>query len=793
VEIEMKTHLINHKLTVIAVALASVIATCSVHAQESENTANEPNSEGLEVISVTATKRVKSIQNVSLAVTAVSAKDLLENGVTDILSLDTLAPGLKTGVSGNDARPAMRGARTEQVEANDVAIAFYSNGVYRPRHGQALAGFVDLERVEILRGPQGTLFGRNSFGGAIDVIAKKPELGVTEGGMATTFGNFAHIRAEGFANIATGDDTALRVTGVREVRDPYVKNTFNPDAGLKDADMYFVRAQLFSEFSEDVNLNVKVESWQDESNGGGAFGYHILGTPINPATGLTSPFAPLTERIGRDDVCGGNCGRFGAGLDLSATPGLDTSQAVSPDPFTQQFDYVPSKEVSDVSISAELNWSLESVDLKVIGAIMDYEETRFTDGDFSTFASTADGNAIKSKTNSLEVQLSSTYESDFEWVAGVYLFSEDLDNAFLNASLGDIVDNAPDLSTPPETLYPVWLNEIRLETTSSAAYFQGNYAFSDDTRAIVGLRYTSDEREWDIYGQNPDDRTEINFSELEVENAEGDWSKVTWKLGVEHDLTSKQLLYATISTGFLAGNAQGAFRGDDTYDEQTVTAYELGWKNMLMDNTLRVNASLYYNQYKDLLSTRFQNVGGTSLSFFGNAGEIDALGLELEIDWQASEQLRLGARAAFNNSEYGDFVTPNVFQEGGETINGIDNLFQLDGDQVQLSPDYNITLLGSYEIELGEHGRITPSVSLQLSDSYRTNDLPFAFGEQDSYQKLDASVTWVSNSEEWRIRAYVQNANDELILLRSVRFGGNVAAADYANPRTIGVRVGYQF
>ncbi len=784
----MTTNILRKTLIFAAVNTA-LLGSASVFSQEAKL---NPNKE-LEVISVTSTKRVKSIQSVPLAVTAVSAKDLLENGITDILSLDSLAPGLKSGVSGSDARPAMRGARTEQVEANDVAIAFYSNGVYRPRHGQALAGFVDLERVEVLRGPQGTLFGRNSFGGAIDVIAKKPELDITEGGMATTFGNYGHLRGEGFFNAALTDDTAVRFTGVREIRDPYVENSFNESAGLKDADMYFLRGQIFTEFNDDVNLNVKVETWQDESNGGGAFGYHILGVPINPTTGKTSLSAPLTQRIGRDDVCGSNCGRFGAGLDNVATPGLDSAQGVSSDPFTQQFDYKPSRDVSDVSISAELNWSLESVDLKIIAASMDYEETRLTDGDFSTYAATVDGNAIESKTNSLEVQVSSTYESDFEWVAGIYLFSEDLDNAFLNASYGAVVDNVPDTTQPQALQYAPWLKQIQLETQSAAAYFQGNYAFSDDTRGIAGIRYTNDKREWDIYGQNTNDLSTIDFSELEVKDADGDWSKVTWKLGVEHDLTNDQLLYATVSTGFLAGNAQGAFNGENSYDEQTVTAYEVGFKSMLLDNSLRFNASLYYNQYEDLLSTRFQNVGGTAVSFFGNAGEINAAGLELEIDWQASDALRLGARAAFTDSTYGDFVTPNVFEEGGETINGVDNLLQLDGNEVQLSPKYNITLLASYEFDLGDKGRIVPATSIQLSDSYTTNDLPFSFGTQDSYQKYDASIAWYSADNEWAVRAYVQNAGDELILLRTVRFGGNVAAADYANPRTYGVRIGYNF
>lgn len=783
----MKSNLLRQSIIYSAVSAALFCSPTVVMAQQIEGTGT-PNGE-LEVISVTSNKRVQNIQSVSLAVTAVSSQALKDNGVVDILSLDTLVPGMKTGVSGNDARPAMRGARTEQVEAADVAIAFYSNGVYRPRHGQALAGFVDLSRIEVLRGPQGTLFGRNSFGGAINVIANKPELGITEGGMAVTVGNFNLLRSEGFANLPISEDTAIRVTGVREVRDPYVKNTFNPDGGLKDADMYFMRAQLFTAF-DNGNLNFKVESWQDDSNGGAAFGYHILGVPVNPATGLTSPFGDIVPRLGRNEA---GQGRAGAGLDLAATPGLDTAQAVSNDPFTQEFDYTPSKKVSDTSVSAELNLTFDAVDLKVIGALMDYEETRLTEGDFSVYASTVDGNAISSKTSSLEVQLTSTYKTDFEWVAGIYLFNEELDNAFLNQVINPLVNNVPDLTTDFTPQWQPWLNEIRLDTVSTAAYFQGNYTVNDDTRAIVGLRYTNDERQWDIFGQNPDDLSTLNFNVLEVENAEGDWSKVTWKVGLEHDLSDDELLYATVSTGFLAGNAQSAFRGEQTYDEQEVTAYELGYKSLMLERTLRFNASLYYNQYDGLLATGFQDVEGTSVSFFGNAGEIDALGLEVEIDWQATPELRLGVRGSLNDSTYGDFVLSNPFEEGGETINGINNLFQLDGDQVQLSPDYNITFLISYDAELGGYGRIRPSASLQFSDSYRTNDLPFSFGEQDSYQKLDIGATWHSPDEMWNVRAFVQNVGDELILLRTVRFGGNVAAADYANPRTVGIKVGYNF
>ena len=130
----------------------------------------------LEEIVVTAQKRDQSLQDVSVAVTAVSGDELKALGDYGFaFRLEILAPGLQLGMSGADPRPALRGARTQQVEANDVAISFYTDGLYRPRHGQALAGFVDVDRVEVLRGPQGTLFGRNSFGGLIHVISNKPD------------------------------------------------------------------------------------------------------------------------------------------------------------------------------------------------------------------------------------------------------------------------------------------------------------------------------------------------------------------------------------------------------------------------------------------------------------------------------------------------------------------------------------------------------------------------------------------------------------------------------------------
>lgn len=762
----------------------SLFAQGAFAQQTNTNEGTEEVPEDVEIVQVTATKRVKSILDVPLSVTAIGSKQLQRYNITDVTNLDTQVPGLNMSYSGNDVRPAIRGARTEQVEANDVAVAFYSNGVYRPRHGQALAGFLDVDRVEVLRGPQGTLFGRNAFGGAINIIAKTPELGVTSFGAAATLGNYDRQRFEGMANVSVTNDLALRITGLVDTRDPFVENPTNPEAGLKDLDTDYFRVQAAYNVSDATTLNIRFDRWRDNSNGTGDFGYHALGVPVDPTTGLTSLTAPLSPRIGQGD---NGFGRFGAGRN-------ETAQPVSNDPFVINIDFQPQRDIESDDIIVELNSLTSFGELKITGASQQYKESRLMDGDLSFNPVTVNGNRIDSSTDSVEIQLSSLSTASFEWVAGLFYLNEDLDNAFL--SRREFAVN-PDTNLPnleePINLWEPWLNEIRLETRSLAAYAQADFTLNDVFTLVAGLRYTDDSREWDIFGQNPDNRDVLDFNVLEVEDASGDWNKLTWRLGINAKLTPNSLAFASVSTGFLAGNAQGAFRGDQTYDEQEVTAYEIGYKTSFLDRKMRVQLAAYYNDFEDLLSTRFDDINGTAVAVFGNAGAIEAKGIEAEVNWNVTPNWELTLLATLTDAQYGDFVTPNPLASGGETINGVDNLLQLDGEQVQQTPDYTLTLQSSYYIELGDNGTLQPSVSVYVTDDYRTNDLPWVYGTQDGYARVDASITWMSRSGDLSVQAFANNLTDEEILVRTVRFGGDIIVGDYAPPATYGVRAGYRF
>ncbi|WP_446830806.1 TonB-dependent receptor [Candidatus Foliamicus sp.] len=748
----------------------------------------------LEEIVVTAQKRDQSLQDVSVAVTAVSGDELKALGITDSFRLEILAPGLQLGMSGADPRPALRGARTQQVEANDVAISFYTDGLYRPRHGQALAGFVDVDRVEVLRGPQGTLFGRNSFGGLIHVISNRPDPSATDYGFALSGGDYSLAGFDGFFNAPLSDNSAVRLALKTETRDPFVQNiTIGDDGGLKDADMTYFRGQLSFAPSDAMDLLFRVESWQDDSNGNGHFGYYPEGVPVNLNTGLTNGVSgTMRPRIGRSDECAGTCGRYGAGFDFVATPGLDTAAPVTGDPYRIADDTPPERDLSELTLAGDLNWALDFADLKVTVAYMDYEEYRWADCDMSAYQTTACGNDITSETNMQEFQLTSNSDGALEWVVGVFLLQEDMTNAFLWEDFASVVDNTP-VSPPDINAHATWTNQIRVDTSSAAGYGQASYAVTDATRVLAGVRYTSDERDWQIYGQDPNNTSTYSFTVLEVPDGEGDWSEVTWKAGVELDTSEDTMLYFTVSTGFLAGNQQGAFQGTNSYDEQTVTAYEAGAKSLLADGRVRLNASLYMNQFEDLLSTRFVDTGVTTLAFTDNSGAIDAVGLEVEMDWAVTDQLQLGARMAVQQAEYGDFVLPNVYQEGGQTIRGTDNHFQLDGLQVQNSPDFTATLLGSYTADLAGAGTLIPAITLYYSSDYRVDDSNWFYGNQEAFTKTDLSLTWVSISQDWTARLWVNNIEDEATLLKATRFGGDLAVTDYANPRMWGLTVGYRY
>ena len=428
-----------------------------------------------------------------------------------------------------------------------------------------------------------------------------------------------------------------------------------------------------------------------------------------------------------------------------------------------------------------------------------------------------------------------------QWTAGLYFFQEDLDNVFLfmdhlGPYLRDIdpVTNAPDGLIPQVYNWASFIQEIRIETRSQAAYAQGTFAITDNFRLIAGIRYTDDERDWDIYslpggfcgpaafipggndcsgidtgqgeplvgpywdsqvnGGYPFDLSALTVNTPVLLGSNNSWDNTDWRAGFEFGIGDNAMAYATASTGFLSGNSKGAFDGPDTYDQRTVDAYEIGLKSTLADGRLRLNVAGYYNEYKDLLGTTFRLVGGTVLATQDNAGDSESTGIEIEADWAPNDQLTLGLRLSAQDATYTDFTQANQFQAGEDTLDSLGNpIFVMDGRQVRNSPDLTMTFLLSYDIDMGDRGTLIPNISIYYSDDYVTFDRPYFFTKQESFTKTDFNLNWVSRDGDWTAQAFVRNIEDEATLTDSTVFGQAIAVATYNAPRTAGFRLAYNF
>lgn len=723
----------------------------------------------IEEVVVTAQKREQNLQDVPVSVTAVTGATLQNSGVTDLTRLELLTPGLQFGQSGNDARPAIRGARTENVSnQQDPIVAFFVDGVYRSRTAQALAAFVDVDRVEVLRGPQGTLFGRNSFGGAINVISNKPTMD-NEYGAAITVGNYDQRRIEGYFNAPLGDTLALRVAASIDQHDFYIENSFNSANGFRDKDEDYLRAQLAWDASDNVSINFSASTWTQGGNGGSDFGFYLAGTPLDANGGgfttideiLNADLNPVNPRVG-----GGNA-------------------AADSDPYSVARDFKSTLDTEQDTFDIDVNWDLDDIAVKLLVGYSDFSSYRDADTDLSIQPSGLSGQVDTAKTYSGELQVSSASDSALQWTVGAYLLEDETSGTFLFDRFynTDGTTNTPILTSPAPTSDFNARGDI--DTSSVAIYGQATFELTERMRLTGGLRWTDEEKDFKRWVNFAYTSPLVFTPAQQTLDTSESFSEVNWKVGVDFDLTESSLLYLTAATGFQSGGfntSADPITGSFAFDAQTITAYELGSKNVLLDDSLQLNVALYMNQFDDMLANAFVNTGTTVVTISTNAGEATAYGLELEADWLPTENSKFNVRASWNNAEFGTYVLT-------EPVSGIS--VDLDGSRIPMTPDFTLGLGGEYDIAV-EGGRVTPAFNIYYSSDYSTNDFDYAFGEQDAYTKLDLTLTYNAD-KGWYVQAYGRNVTDEETINRTVRFGQNAIVHNWSDPATYGVRVGFNY
>ena len=727
----------------------------------SQAMAAAPKQEGntIEQLIVTAQKREESAQDVPIALTALSGDSLQRQGVIGFQDLTTRVPSLRfgAGVTGGENVVTLRGIGSQNTTAGgDSPVAYNLDGVYLARTTSLDPEFFDIDRVEVLRGPQGTLYGRNSVGGSVNVITKHPT-DVLGGHLDAMFGNYAAQTYRGWVNAPlyqSGDTKVLaRLDVVRAQHDPYQKNLFNGPGAPHNGDaqdFWLVRGELDFHFNDKADLLlIGSNTWNGDPAATKTQWWEAPGRFVGAQPFLTDP---REIRKNSPENYGNNV------YYASATFTYDLGFAS----FTSVTGFSAAKwkaasdaDGSELTIALNPFWTMRQ--------FQDSEELRLT---------------------------STPSQNPLSWIVGGFFFREKThqDFLFIDTGLND-----------PGALFDtfVFRNGGDFNTTSWAPFGQVDYDLAKTSMAVpvtltLGLRYTHDEKQGADFLNFTLPLVGLSFPQ--AKQFDRSWTQTTGKVGISYKPSDRLMLYANASKGYLSGGGLvGNFPG--IYQPEKVTAYEGGFKSTLMDHRLQFNGAIYREEIKDM-QVFVQDITGSRID---NAGRAHINGLELEAIATPVDGLRLNANATFTDAKYDQYVTiNNRFSGPAPGCDPVTRLCDFAGHRLVQTPRYTFDVGGQYAWRTG-WGEVTPRI-----DVFTSGDLFFLSANsplerQKAYTLVDANVTWRSLDGRYTVEVFGRNLGDEDVIsndgLQSNTIGMGFAPDNlaYYPPRTYGVRLGVDF
>lgn len=727
-------------------------------------------SSAIEQVVVTARRREESLQDVPVAITALTADQLLQQNVRTLEDMTAYAPNIK--VNAGRATSSTINAYIRGVGQNDPlwgfepGVGIYLDDVYIARPQGALLDVYDVERIEILRGPQGTLYGKNTIAGAIkyvtrDIATDDPAFNVSATGGSY---NQTDLKVSGSAPVVTdhvylGAAVAwLQRDGYGEIVDdgnPRLYNRIGQD--VSDKDVFAARVNATFVWGESSKLRILGDLIQDDSN---AAGGQRLNNLVQPA---------LNDRYDQR-----------------------TDMPVDQDKFETK------------GVAATFTQTLsDSLDLKIVGARREGEGRQFIDFEelnanvFQVPAQYADDQTTG------EVQL--TYTSDLvKGVAGLYYFSGTASGAF-DASLGA---NVPPLTS---------LTKGSVDTESIAAYFDSTWTLTDRLNMNVGARWNEDDKEADVFVQLYIGRLAPNATLFDPFNVppgftafgapasdytnSRTFSDVSPRLGFDYSFADNVLGYVSYSQGFKSGGFD--MRGNEAanpatrngYDSETADNFEIGIKSTLLDDTLQLNLTAFYTPYEDVQITtqEFQIVNGQpqNVTAVLNAGKQTNKGVELETLWRPVQALTLTLNVGWLDSEFDEFFFGCTPPQAGcradlSSLNSPIN-----------APELTTFLGAVYEWELGS-GDLSAHLGYQYRSDTKVANTIRSITDQDAYDILDLGVAYTTASQAWRFAVEGKNILDEEYRVAGYDFGNTTTPhvsqiGFYGAPRTVSVTATYRY
>ena len=761
------------KLAALLLLSSSVLASGAMAQSAPEaSRASTAEAPGGEEIIVTAQNRKENVQNVPIAIAVISGDTLAKQGVTDFTAVTKVSPALQVINDTTNTRVTVRGVGTlSNNEAQDQSIAVNIDGEYINRPTILNAAIFDLDRVEVLRGPQGTLYGRNSTGGAVNFITRKPGNSF-DANASVTYGNYNQLTAEAGVDVPLGGIGALRLSGIYTDHDGY---NFHPNTPL----------QLPQYHSRTSNRSGDDHKWGGRAS-----------LRLTPVAGLTIDAS--VEHIVQDitpaaqafvdfnapgNSPGPGCNQNGF-VPLSATScipknGTFLSQ-IDRNSYNSPLSGVGSFHQISTAVRGRLAYDFGPATLTYTGGYRDStnrgDNTLSPAYDFINFGASV-------KTQSHELRLNGT-SGGIQWQTGAFYFKESqaTDGGLYHPFIG------------PNGSYITYFKHPT-DSESWSGFGQAEVPLVDRLTAVGGVRYTKDTRTalFSNYGfVFNSGLVPLTGPAASTQNLHYSGDKVSWLGGLNFKPNGDTLVYAKVSSGYKAGGFDGT---GSVFRPETNTAYETGLKLKFGDARQHVfNVSGFYYNYKDLQNDVLLNPAIGAQTF--NSGKATIWGVEAETTIKLSRHDTFNATVNYLKAKYDDFTasyaifdTSNPNATAGPSVN-------LSGNRLPQTPHWVISVGYDHVFELGSAGTVTASAYSRFKSDYYLDFYNFRDAHEKAFTQTDLSLEYRTDNRRIAVRAYVQNLEN----YRPLVYAAYTAAGpddifnwQFGAPRTYGVRVSFAY
>ena len=759
--------------------LATVLSL-SVGAMTAAPLALAQNSGVLEEVTVTARKRVENLQDIPVSVTAISGAMIEQTKIFNVADIEQRTPNLTIRASDNGVSSALQAylrgvGQFDFALTVDPGVAMYVDGVYLARTIGANFQLSDIEQIQVLRGPQGTLFGKNTIGGAIAVTTRRPS-GETGFSTEVTAGEDNYISLDGYVEFPVSDDVAASVAFLTKNSDGWQKRDRGDDAG--NDDMWALRSHLDTDFTERWNSHFVADYTHIDQNV-----YPQVLADFNPNAALAAAYNGAVLAPQGESCC---------------TPNIDNIDRSS---ALNELD----KDKGDTwGLSWTNTWELRGLELKSVTGYrdMDTESYRDADNDVSDFFSV--GSSFDVQQFSQEILLSNATGGTLEWLAGIYYLEEDGDH------ISDLTVGGGLFEANGSVPLDLTLSYDRTQkTTSYAAFFNTTWHMTSNARLNLAARYTYDEKDLDMYTIKRASQTPVLIpgptspdacSDVVADgpgsrvSCNEDWDEFSPRIGLDYDFSDDLMGYASISGGFRSGVYNGrptATSQISVADPETLMSYEVGFKSQLWDRRLQINGAVFYNDYQDrqFLVNRASGSANTALALIvDNAADSTLWGGELEFTILPMQGLTLSGGLSYIEPEFENFEAVDP---------GTGELQDLSDRPFASVPDWTANLLAMYEYEFQEAGslRLRGDASYKSDIFYSDDEKSTSFERlhAGSYTIINAGISYISSDDKWEFGVFGRNLGDT----REIRGGFGVDAfgnttVSFTEPRRFFVSLKYR-